>query len=345
MSESTHISSTPSVRPLRLLVAPATAWLAVLAIACVAVASLLPSYWAFKLSSVLILALAVRGLQLLIGSSGQISLGHGAFFAVGAYTAGVLLSHQWLPFYVTVPAAMAVCGLFGFLFGLPATRLAGPYLALATFTLAVALPQLLKHPLLEPWTGGVSGLSLDPPAAPFGIEFLQPDAWNLLLTAAWTALIYGVLRRLLNGPAGLAWITLRDHPTAALAVGVDVRKWRATAFAVSAATVGAAGALNTGLTHFVSPDSFPIFLSLSLLVGVALAGPSSSVGTFVAAVFLSFVPDVAEKLSQELTGVLYGAVMLGAVFVLPLLSKWRGRMAESDRAAAPPLNPIDIKEK
>lgn len=221
-------------------------------------------------------------------SSGQISLGHDAFFAVGAYTAGVLLSHQWLPFYVTMPAAMAVCGLFGLLFGLPATRLAGPYLALATFTLAVALPQLLKPPLLEPWTGGVSGLSLDPPAAPFGIEFLQPDAWNLLLTAVWTALIYGVLRRLLNEPVGLAWITLRDHPTAALAVGVDVdvRKWRATALAVSAATVGAAGAINTGLTHSVSPDSFPIFLSLSLLVGVALAGPSGRVGIFVAAVFL-----------------------------------------------------------
>ena len=85
--------------------------------------------------------------------------------------------------------------------------------------------------------------------------------------------------------------SLRDHPTAALAVGVDVRKWRAIAFAVSAATVGAAGAINTGLTHFVSPDSFPIFLSLSLLVGVALAGPSWRVGIFVAAVFLSFVPD------------------------------------------------------
>ncbi|WP_296739067.1 hypothetical protein [Variovorax sp.] len=87
----------------------------------------------------LILALAVGGLQLPIGSSGQISRGHGAFFAVGADTAGVLLAHQRLPFYVTVPAVMAVCGLFGFLFGLPATRLAGPYLALATFTLPVAL--------------------------------------------------------------------------------------------------------------------------------------------------------------------------------------------------------------
>ena len=119
-------SSTPSVRPLRLPVVPATTWVAVLAVASASVALLLPSYWAFKLSSVLILALTVGGLQLPIGSSGQISLGHGAFFAVGAYTAGVLLAHQRLPFYVTVPAAMAICGLFGFLFGLPAPRLSSP---------------------------------------------------------------------------------------------------------------------------------------------------------------------------------------------------------------------------
>ena len=292
----------------------------------------------------LILALAVRGLQLPIGPSGQISLGHGAYFAVGADTAGVLRAQQRLPSMSPCPrpwqsadssASSSVCQR-------PGWRALSRVGLLHTRCRAAAASEASAAGAL---TGGVSGLSLAPPAALLGIEFLQPDAWNLLLTAAWTALIYGVLRRLLNGPAGLAWITLRDYPTAALAVGVEVRKWRATAFAVSAATVGAAGALNTGLTHFVSPDSFPIFLSLSLLVGVALAGPSSSVGTFVAAVSLSFVPDVAEKLSQELTGVLYGAVMLGAMFVLPLPSKWRGRMAVSDRAAALGLNPIDRKEK
>jgi branched-chain amino acid transport system permease protein len=301
--------------------------LAVLVLLAIGVAMLVQGYWAFKLSNILVLALAVRSLQLLIGSSGQISLGHGAFFAIGAYTAGALLSHHWLPSYATVPASMVVCGLLGLLFGLPATRLSGPYLALATFALAVALPQLLKHPLLEPLTGGVSGLSLDPAVVPFGFLGLQADQWNLLQTALWIILIYGVLRRLLNGPAGLAWLTLRDHPTAATAVGVNVRKWRVAAFAVSAAAVGAAGALNTNLANFVSPDSFTVFLSLSLLVGVALAGPSSSLGTLVAAVFLSVAPDIAEKVSQELTGVLYGCVMLVAVFVLPMLGKWRRRAA------------------
>ncbi|VTU23345.1 leucine/isoleucine/valine transporter permease subunit [Variovorax sp. PBS-H4] len=319
----------------RLQGAPAVVLLVVLAAVS---ALLLPGYWAFKVASLLILALAVRSLQLLIGASGQISLGHGAFFAMGAYAAGVVLSHHWLPSYAVVPVAMVVCGLLGLLFGLPATRLSGPYLALATFALAVALPQLLKHPLLESLTGGVSGLSLDPAGAPFAFLGMQADQWNLLHTALWTLLIYGALRRLLEGPAGLAWMTLRDHPTAATAVGVDVRKWRIAAFAVSAAAVGAAGALNTQLTNFVSPDSFTVFLSLSLLVGVALAGPSSGVGTMVAAVFLSVVPDIAEKLSQELTGVIYGCVMLAAVFVLPMIGKWRRRVALA-KARAPEADP------
>jgi branched-chain amino acid transport system permease protein len=305
-----------------------TAVLAVAGLACAfAVVGLAHGYWAFKIATVLILALAVRGLQLLIGASGQVSLGHGAFFAIGAYAAGVAVSQQWLSPYLAVPLAIVVCGVAGFLFGLPAVRLAGPYLALATFALALALPQLLKHPLLEPWTGGVSGLSLDPLAVPAAFAFLQPDQWILALTMAWTALIHLLLHRLMKGPAGLAWHMLRDHPTAAAAVGVDVRKWKAAAFAVSSGAVGAAGALNTGLTGFVSPDSFPVFLSLSLLVGVAIAPPRSKAGTLVAALFLSFVPDLAEKLSQELTGVLYGCVMLAIVFVGPLAGRWRHRAA------------------
>jgi len=308
------------------IAASRTTIIAAVCIAATVALLLVHGYWAFKLATLLILALSVRGLQLLIGASGQISLGHGAFFAVGAYTAGIAIAQQGLPAYLTVPVAIALCSLLGFLFGLPAVRLAGPYLALATFGLALALPQLLKHPTLEPLTGGVSGLSLEPLTVPAFIA-LQSDQWILLITALWTAFLYLVLYRLMQGPAGLAWHMLRDHPTAAAAAGVNVRKWKAIAFAVSAGVVGAAGALNTCLTSFVSPDSFPVFLSLSLMVGVAIAGTRSKSGTFAAAAFLSFTPDLAEKISQELTGVLYGLVMLAAVFVGPLIVRWRNRMA------------------
>lgn len=314
-----------------------TSVLVLAGLACaLALVFLVHGYWAFKIATVLILALAVRGLQLLIGASGQVSLGHGAFFAIGAYAAGIVVAQQWLSPYLAVPVAVVLCCAAGFLFGLPAVRLAGPYLALATFALALALPQLLKHPLLEPWTGGVSGLSLDPITVPPVVAFLQADQWILALTMAWTALIYLLLHRLMKGPAGMAWHMLRDHPTAATAVGVNVGKWKAAAFAVSSAVVGAAGALNTGLTGFVSPDSFPVFLSLSLLVGVAIAPPRSKLGTFAAALFLSFAPDMAEKVSQEMTGVLYGGVMLAVVFIVPLAARWRNQAAlrrSSERAA------------
>jgi len=294
----------------------------VLAVA--AAAFLLHGYWAFKITAVLILALAVRGLQLLIGASGQVSLGHGAFFAIGAYASGIAISQGWLPAAASVPAAIVLCTALGFVFGWPAVRLAGPYLALATFALALALPQLLKHPVLEAWTGGVSGLSLDPMPAPSFLR-LAADQWLLLFTAFWCAAAYLLVRRLLAGPAGMAWLTLRDHPTAAAAVGVHVQKWKAAAFAASAGIVGAAGALNTCLTNFVSPDSFPVFLSLSLLVGVAIAGPRAELGTVLAALVLSSTPDLAEKVSQELTGVLYGLVMLGAVYLAPLARRWKRR--------------------
>jgi branched-chain amino acid transport system permease protein len=285
----------------------------------------LQGYWAFKVTTLLTYALAVRGLQLLIGGSGQVSLGHGAFFAIGAYVTGMAATQGWMPAYAMAPIAAATCAVAGFLFGLPAVRLTGPYLALATFALALALPQLLKHPAFEGWTGGVSGLSLVPDDAPLG--FLTPDQWALLMAAFWSALGFLAIQRLLKGPCGLAWMSLRDHPTAAMATGVDVARWKASAFAVSAAVVGGAGAISTSVTNFVSPDSFTVFLSLSLLVGVAIAGPRSAAGSLVAAGFLVFVPDVAEKLSREWTGVVYGAVMLACVYVVPGLRRLRARQA------------------
>lgn len=305
-------------------------------VAVVAVAMGLHGYWAFKAATLLIFAISVRSMQLLVGASGQVSLGHGAFFAVGAYVAGILGEHGWAAGLATVPMGALAAGLAGFLFGLPAVRLAGPYLALATFALAVALPQLLKHPALEGWTGGVSGLSLAPPESP--LAFLTADQWMLLLVALWCALIFSAVERLLKGPCGLAWMSLRDQPIAAAATGVNVARWKAAAFAVSSAMVGAAGALSTAVISFVSPDNFSIFLSLSLLVGVALAGPRYAIGSFAAAAFLVFVPDLAERVSREWTGVIYGTAMLASVYIVPAMQRLRRRGAASGEGV--PLSSI-----
>ena len=134
-------------------------------LASIAVAALIPflfkSFVVFQLTQVMVYALAILGLNVLTGFNGQFSLGHSAFYGIGAYTAAILMHHWDVPYFWTLPAAGAVCFIIGFLFGLPALRLQGLYLALATFALAIALPQILKFGPLEHWTGGVQGLVID----------------------------------------------------------------------------------------------------------------------------------------------------------------------------------------
>lgn len=139
-------------------------------------------YYMFMGQAMLINAIAILGLNLLIGFNGQISLGHSAFFAVGAYTAAILMNFAGFPYWTTLPIAAVICFGAGFLFGFPALKLEGHYLALATFTLAIAVPQLLKYKLIAPWTGGVGGLILDKPDPPEALK-LSPDQY--FTTCAW----------------------------------------------------------------------------------------------------------------------------------------------------------------
>ena len=147
----------------------------VLAVAC-ALPFVVSNYRTFQFTLVLIYAIALLGLNILTGYNGQISLGHGAFYAIGAYVAAVLMDKFGVPYWATVPVAGAVCLVFGFLFGLPALRLEPLYLSLATFALGVSLPQLLKYKHFESWTGGVQGIVIVKPDAPFGLP-LSPDPW------------------------------------------------------------------------------------------------------------------------------------------------------------------------
>src|SRR5688500_12393858 len=168
------------------------------------------SYRTFQLTLVMIYAIALLGLNILTGYNGQISLGHGAFYAIGAYTAAILMEHAGAPYWATLPAAGAVCLLAGFLFGLPALRLEGLYLALATFALGVAMPQLLKYKALEGWTGGVQGIVIIKPEAPFGIP-LNADQWLYFFALAISVLMFVIGWNLLRGRVGRALIAIRDH--------------------------------------------------------------------------------------------------------------------------------------
>jgi branched-chain amino acid transport system permease protein len=265
---------------------------------------------------VVVYAIALLGLNLLIGYNGQISLGHGAFFAIGAYTTAILVNEAGMPYWATVPIAGALCLVAGFLFGLPALRLEGLYLALPTFALAVATPQLLNYHGVAPWTGGVQGIMFDKPDAP-SILPLDPDQWLYFFCLAIAVPLYVIGWNLLRARTGRAIIAIRDQPLAAGAMGIDNAFYKTATFGVSAMYAGIAGALGAIVTQFVAPDSFPIFLSLSLLVGIVVGGVASISGAFFGAIFIEFVPNVASAISDAAPWAVYGIVLIAAMYLMP----------------------------
>ena len=276
----------------------------------------LPSYQVFQLTMVLVYALALLGLNLLTGYNGQISLGHGAFFALGAYTAAMLMEHAGWPYWATLPAAAVVGGVIGYLFGLPALKLDGVYLALATFALGVVTPQLLKYKGLEHWTGGSQGLVLLKPEAPFGLP-LDADQWLYFFCLAIVLALFLVAHNLLRGSVGLSLAAVRDNPIAAGAMGVDNARVKSVTFGISALYTSVAGALSAIVVQFIAPDSFTVFLSITLLVGAVVGGLSSLTGPLYGALFIQFVPHVAEQVSKAAPWAVYGAILLALMLVWP----------------------------
>ena len=166
----------------------------------------------FQLTLVLVYAIALLGLNMLTGFNGQISLGHGAFYAIGAYTAAILMDKADLPYWATIPIAGVVCLVAGFLFGLPALRLEGLYLALATFALGVAMPQILKYKSIEEWTGGVQGIVIIKPDAPERARPSRRTSGSTSSPLAWVVLLFFCAWNLLRGRIGRAMVAIRDQP-------------------------------------------------------------------------------------------------------------------------------------
>jgi branched-chain amino acid transport system permease protein len=283
---------------------------------------LVKNYRVFQFNLVLVYAVAILGLNILTGFNGQISLGHGAFYALGAYTAAVLMDKLGVPYWLTLPAAGALCFAFGFLIGFPALRLAGHYLALATFALALAVPQLLKYKKIEAYTGGVQGLVLNKPDAPFEFSLLgqplSPDRWLYFFTLAVTLLMFVLAHNLLRGRVGRALVAIRDHPIAATAMGINLPMFKSLAFGVSAAFTGVAGALGAIAVAFVSPDSFTVTLSIFLLVGVVVGGLASIPGAIFGAIFIQFVPNISDQISKSAPAAIYGVLLIALMYLMPM---------------------------
>ncbi|MCP1968562.1 branched-chain amino acid ABC transporter permease [Bradyrhizobium elkanii] len=270
----------------------------------------------FQMTMLLIYALAVLALNILTGGSGQFSLGQSAFYAVGAYTTAILMEHFDINYALTLPIAGVICFAVGFLFGKPALRLSGVYLALATFALATAMPQLLKLNVLEHWTGGVQGLIVTKPDAPFGIPLSQ-DTWFYYFTLAIVLAIYIFSVNLLRSRSGRAFMAIRDNEIAASAMGVDVALYKTLAFGVSAGITGVAGSLGAIAVQFVAPDSFTFTLAISLFLGMVVGGVGWLPGSIVGAAFIIFVPNIAEGISKGLSGAVFGVLLFLVIYLVP----------------------------
>jgi branched-chain amino acid transport system permease protein len=285
-------------------------------VAIVAAPLFLKNFLIFQLTLAMIWAIAILGLNLLTGFNGQFSLGHGAFYAIGAYTTAILMEHGGVSYYWTIPAAGIVCFIAGFLFGLPALRLEGTYLALATFALAVAMPQILKFSPYEHWTGGVQGIVILKPDAPFGLPINQ-DQWLFYFTLFLLILMFAFAYNLVGSRTGSAIKAIRDNPTAAKAMGINLSLYKSLTFGVSALYTGVAGALSAIVVQFVAPDSFTFALSVILFVGLVIGGVGWIPGAFFGALFIMFVPHLAEGISKGLAGAVFGFMLIAVIFLMP----------------------------
>jgi branched-chain amino acid transport system permease protein len=289
---------------------------------------LISNFYFLQLSLMIVYSIAVLGLNLLTGFNGQISLGHGAFFAVGAYVTAIMIDRYEVHYLTTLPIAMLACFVVGYLFGLPALRLEGHYLALATFGLAIAVPQFLKYRHFEPFTHGVQGINIFKPDTPLGLPF-TPDQWMYLVVLTCAVVMFVLARNLVDSRMGRAMMAIRDQPLAADTMGINSAQTKAIAFGISALYVGLAGALHAIIFEFVSPDSFRFELSIALLVGAVVGGIATLAGAVVGGFFVQFIEKYADAATKAVTKVvhlpielepwtIYGIVLILLMYTMPM---------------------------
>jgi branched-chain amino acid transport system permease protein len=286
--------------------------LVVAAVLCV-LPFILSDYHIYLAAQVGIFFIAVLGLNILTGYTGQISIGHGAFMMIGGYTTAVLSRDHGTNIIVTMLIAFAICFVVGLLVGLPALRLSGVYLALVTFALAVSLPDIANQ--YGNYLGGIGGVQVRPSQVPSNL-------W--VYTAAWTcsAVLFVVAWLILRGRTGRAFRAVRDSEIAAVASGVELPVYKTLAFGISAAYAGVAGSLFVlALNGFANPTEFDVFLSLQILVGAAVAGLGSLWGILLGAAFVGLLPQVSTSVpvigAEHGRDVVFGAAVILIMILLP----------------------------
>jgi branched-chain amino acid transport system permease protein len=300
----------------------------VLVVAVVVAPLVFSNYRTYQFGYVALFLVALSGLNLLTGFTGQISLGHGAFMGIGAYTTTILVvEHGWRDLW-TIPLAGLLAGAIGILFGLPATRFAGPYLALATFAIPLAFIGIVKR--FPHFTGGNVGKNLPQLHPQFGWN-TSPSIW--FYTVCWVValIMFPLAFLLVRGRFGRALRAVRDSEIAATANGISTAAVKTAAFGLSAAFCGVAGSLYAIGITYVNPDTFPIDLSILLLTGVVIGGAGSLWGMLFGALFVEFIRiswgpalldlfSKAHHINTHAPGsslVVYGVVLLLVLYVAP----------------------------
>ena len=279
----------------------------------------------------------LMGLNLLTGYNGQISLGHAAFVAIGAYIAAILMDDVNIQGDFSMPVVAAILlgglitGLIGFLIGIPALRLSGPYLAIATLAIVIVLPQVVKHHLVEEWTGGVMGISLSSPATPEAIgDRMTRDQWLYYACMVPAIIMTAMAWSLTRSRIGRAFIAIRDSEIGAQQMGVNVSLYKMTAFGLSALYAGTGGALYIFAEGYLGPASFDILLSLTMLVMIVLGGLGSITGSIFAAVIMTMRNDLTDWIAGiipagEQIGIEYSrGALFGTLLILTVIFTPRG---------------------
>jgi branched-chain amino acid transport system permease protein len=285
-----------------------------LVVALLAPLFLLNRFYTFEFGYVWLFTIAIIGLNILTGYSGQISLGNGAFMAVGGYTTAILYFKLKIPYGWTILPAGLLAGLAGYLFGFPALKLSGLYLALATFALALSAPPVIKN--FGQLTGGHEGILMPTPTDPTGVG-LTSEQWLYYLTLGIAVVMFVFSRALLAGQTGRAFRAIRDSETAAAASGISLPYYKTLAFGISAFYAGIAGSLFATLNAYVNPDSFDLPLSLGLLVGAVVGGLGTLAGPLVGALFAVWVPLYAQRIFHAKPDIAYGVILILLMFALP----------------------------
>ncbi len=292
-----------------------------------------PGYLTFQLSGVMAYAVAAIGLNLITGYAGQISLGHNAFFALGAYTAAMSMVYFNVHYITSVFLAAIVSFVVGYLAGFPAQRLRGLYLALITLVLAVSVAPVIKH--FKEVTGGMPGLVLERPTPPAWTG-LTRDAWIYYLVLIFTVVCFYLARNFVAGSTGRALTAIRLAPLAASSMGVNVNGYKVLIFGLGSMMGGIGGALFNYSIGFVGPDSYSLMLSVSFLAAIVVGGLGTIWGALIAGLFLQFVPTYASDISEALAGAVYGGILIACMFFMPkgIVGTWIEKRQQRQKAAA-----------